>query len=476
MQSRTIQLLGALFGLMASASLPPADVHAESLLIRNARLIDGTGAPPRPAVGILVRDGRIAAVAPDLTAPGTPVLDAGGATVLPGLIDAHVHLGVVPGSGQRHDPPEVERALRRRHLRAYLACGVTTVLDTHIDPAIARDIQMWLAAGEPGPRFLTLGPGFVTPGGYLSDVSPATATLEDVSARFVVLEELGAVGVKVFLERGFGLRSVWPIHSPEIQAAIVRTATARRLPIYVHAQREEDMTLALGMGARAIVHGGFYDAAPSEDFVRRMGESGVYLMTTFSLADAQAIGFHPERLDDPLVRLTVPALELATARDPASERFLARAQIGMAEPLVPQFVQGLAARLVLTEASMARRLESSQRAVGRFWAAGVPIVAGSDAGNWPIDPYHFHGPTTLREIQLLGAAGVPPADALASATRIPARMLRLDDEIGTVEVGKRADLVIVRDDPLRDLGALRTVAWTIKGGVARTPEEWMDSD
>lgn len=460
-------------GLLASALVSPAHVHADTLLIRNARLINATGMPPRTGVGILVRDGRIVAIAPNLTMPDVPTLDAGGATVLPGLIDAHVHLGVVPGSGQRHDPPEVERALRRQHLRAYLACGVTTVLDTHIDPGIAREIQSWLAAGEPGPRFLTLGPGFVTPGGYLSDVSQPTATVEDVSTRFALLEALGAVGVKVFLERGFGLRPVWPIPSSEIQAAIVRNAAARRLPIYVHAQREEEMKLALAMGARAIVHGGFYDAAPSDDFIRRMVESGAYLMTTFSLADAQSIGFHPERLDDPLVRRTVPAPELATAREPASEHFLARAQIGMAEPIVPGFLRSVVARFMLTEASMAQRLASTQQAVRRLWAAGVPIVAGSDSGNWPIDPYHFHGPTTLREIELLGTAGVPAADALACATRIPAKMLGLADEIGTVEVGKRADLVIVRDDPLRDLAALRTVEWTIKDGIVHTPEEWM---
>jgi imidazolonepropionase-like amidohydrolase len=111
----------------------------------------------------------------------------------------------------------------------------------------------------------------------------------------------------------------------------------------------------------------------------------------------------------------------------------------MAEPLVPGFLRSVVARFMLTEASMAQRLASSQQAVRRLWAAGVPIVAGSDSGNWSIDPYHFHGPTTLRELELIGTAGVPPADALASATRIPARMLDLADEIGTVEVGKRAD-------------------------------------
>lgn len=85
----------------------------------------------------------------------------------------------------------------------------------------------------------------------------------------------------------------------------------------------------------------------------------------------------------------------------------------------------------------------------------------------------FHGTSTLREIELVGRAGLSAMDAIAAATRIPARMLGLADEIGTVEVGKRADLVIVRDDPLVDLRALRTVLWTVKDGVAHTPVEWM---
>ena len=99
------QLSVALIGLMASTFFVLADAHGDSLLIQNARLIDGTGAPPRPGMAILLRGGYIAGIGPDVTAPDASVLDAGGATVLPGLIDAHVHLGVVPGSGQRRDPP-----------------------------------------------------------------------------------------------------------------------------------------------------------------------------------------------------------------------------------------------------------------------------------------------------------------------------------------------------------------------------------
>ena len=99
---------------------------------------------------------------------------------------------------------------------------------------------------------------------------------------------------------------------------------------------------------------------------------------------------------------------------------------------------------------------------------------GTDAPSpWPAAIYHFHGPQTLREIVLLGEAGLTPMAAIMAATRVPAEMVGLAGEIGTVAVGKRADLIVVRDDPLADLNALRTIAWTVRDGVAHTPEEWM---
>ena len=106
-------------------------------------------------------------------------------------------------------------------------------------------------------------------------------------------------------------------------------------------------------------------------------------------------------------------------------------------------------------------------------SAGIPLVLGSDSGIWPIVPYELHGVTTLREIERLAQSGLTQAEALAAATQMPARMLALGTEIGTIEPGKRADLVIVRGDPLLDLRALRRVEWTVKDGVARTPAEWM---
>ena len=99
---------------------------------------------------------------------------------------------------------------------------------------------------------------------------------------------------------------------------------------------------------------------------------------------------------------------------------------------------------------------------------------GTDAPSpWPDAIFHFHGPQTLREIELLGEAGIPPMDAIQAATRVPAEMLGLGAEVGTVAVGKRADLVVVAGDPLAGLGALRSIRWSVRDGVAHTPEEWM---
>src|SRR5512139_971030 len=108
---------------------PSLTAHARGLLIRNARLVDGTGAPARNGLSILVMEGRIAAIAPDVAAPDVPVLDVQGSTVIPGLMNMHVHFHFAPGQAQRGDSREMLRDLNRKHLPAYLASGVTTVLD-----------------------------------------------------------------------------------------------------------------------------------------------------------------------------------------------------------------------------------------------------------------------------------------------------------------------------------------------------------
>jgi len=140
---------------------------------------------------------------------------------------------------------------------------------------------------------------------------------------------------------------------------------------------------------------------------------------------------------------------------------------------LPSFVLKIFLKLVDIEKPIKFFLNNASKAILKMYKAGIPIVVGTDSANWPLFLNFFHGPSTIREIELLGKAGIPPMDVLLSATRIPAEMMGINNLIGTVEVGKRADLIVIRDDPLKDLTALRTLMWTIKDGEARTPAEWV---
>ena len=164
---RLLLTIVALFAVQG-VSAEPADNEAtggNALAIINASLVDGTGTPAR-STSITVRDGVIVGIG-DPQPPDARMLDAGGLTVLPGLIDSHVHFQAVPGAVHRKDSAETRRALMHRHLRAHVANGVTTVLDAAIASEALREIRAYLAAGGVGPRVMALGPTFHNPGGYM---------------------------------------------------------------------------------------------------------------------------------------------------------------------------------------------------------------------------------------------------------------------------------------------------------------------
>ena len=107
--------------------------------------------------------------------------------------------------------------------------------------------------------------------------------------------------------------------------------------------------------------------------------------------------------------------------------------------------------------------------------AGVPIVLGSDSLQHPFAIYTFHGASSVNELLIVSKLGLSPFETLKAATITPAQMLGLDDEIGTVEIGKKADLLIFTTNPLADIEALSNPSWVVKTGVAKTPAGWMTS-
>lgn len=458
--------------------MSPQTAHADELLVRGAALIDGTGAPPKTNVDILIRDGRIRAIEPSgsIEARGR-VIDAAGLTALPGLIDSHVHFVAASGSSYRNDSDETVRELNRQHLKAYLACGVTTVLDAGAFPEVARDIQTWLAEGHPGPRYLTTGPYVRPVDGYGHPRFGAESTPAEVEAKLDLIQSLSGAGVKIGLEEGFGPFGGPRPFPPEILDAVVQGAKRRSLPLYVHARTEATQAAALDIGAHAIMHAALDVVAPeeiSDAFIERLRGSGAYQLTTLSVMDTFPALYDLRRLDDPTVRLVVPGIELESARAPDAVRHFDVAVIGWAVPWTWEFTRPWIASVALSRSRLQHAMTIGQRSLLRAQRAGVPIVAATDVPSpWPDAIYHFHGPQMARELELLGEAGFSPLEAIGAATSTPARMLGLESEIGTLEVAKRADVVLVAGDPSEDLGTLRNVEWTIRDGVAHTPEGWM---
>ncbi len=456
-----------------------------SLLIKNARVIDGLGSVDEELQCIQIEDGEIVKIGPVVSADGLRILDADGATVMPGLIDAHVHLQSVPGSAFRKDSDETLKDYRYHQLRAYPACGVTTVLDNAISAPMLREFQDYLVSGGAGPRLYALAPAFYPPNGYLDhdmltsywgpQWRPA-GTKADIDALFAGYEGIDhIIGVKVLLETGFGKANIWPLHSAQIREIITEEAARRNLPIYVHAFKEEEQATGLEMGVHNFVHSGFMFKQPDARFLEQMKSRGVYLTTTLSCTfDQMLVNFELDRLDDPYLKLTVPEELLETARNlRAWEEYYDIFFKTSSPGWMPSFVLKTITKLMNIEKMIRACLDNATRAVATMHKAGIPIVVGTDASSWPLFLNFFHGPSTIREMELLADAGIPNLDVISSATRIPARMMGLDDLLGTVEVGKRADLIVVRDDPLKDISALKTLLWTIKDGEARTPEQWM---
>jgi len=456
---------------------------AGDLTLLNARVIDGNEHEPFVA-SIVIRDGEIVDISPVIKNPTGEVIDLTGFTILPGLIDSHVHLQSVPGSKYRNDSIEVIEELRKHHLKAYVASGVTTVLDTGISAPVLRDIQNHLKRGGTGPRVLALAPVLFSAGGYLDDEvfktsSKPTRNEADVLDLFEEFKDIpGIVGIKVPLEYGFLPSQKWPIHSPEMRKTIMRIATEKDRPLYIHGMSEEEQTLAIKMGARALVHSGFWDESPSEEFLHLIADRQTFLISTLSgTLDLQLDRWHPERLDYPLITLTVPALELATLKDPKAWEWSSH-EFGrnILPGWMPDFVVDVLSSFFANEEAIVMMLDSATSAVKTMYDRGVPIVAGTDSGNNPIMLNFFHGPSMIRELELLSIAGLPNAAVIKSATATPAEMLGIDKTVGTIEVGKRADLIITSCDPLDDISCLRQLEWIVKDGVMKMPVQWMDSD
>lgn len=379
-----------------------------------------TGADPVAHAGwkVLVRGNRIAAVGPDVVAPpGAETLALPGTTLLPGLIDTHVHLFLHPYNETSWNDQVLKEPLALRtaravaQARATLAAGFTTVRDLGTEGAGDADAGLKAAIEQgivPGPRLLIadraiVATGAYGPKGYGFDVPQGAEEASGADLVATVRRQIahGADWVKLYGDYRFGpgepARATFSLD--EMRLAIATAHDAGR-KVAVHASTAEGMRRAVLAGADTIEHGN--DATP--EVLALMQAHGVALCPTLAASDAIAryAGWN------------------GAAPEPAA---------------------------------IAAKRRSFEVAV----RAGVTLCAGGDTGVFA------HG-ENARELELMVAWGLPAARVLRIATAGNAAILGLDDR-GTIAPGKLADLVAVEGDPTRDIQALRHVAAVLKDGA-----------
>jgi imidazolonepropionase-like amidohydrolase len=449
-------------GLVAAS--PP------STLIRGARVIDARG--DQGLHDVWVEDGRIAAIDPAVVPEDAQVLEAEGRAVVPGLIDSHIHITMAPAQSWRDEAEDALWVRRAKHLRAFLAWGITTVIDPGIPPEEARAVRA-LATRSPAPEILFIGPLLGPLNGYPSAVVPTISGISEtrrVAERMDEYADLHPLGVKVTFEQG-AMSAIWPLHDEEMRTTIVDEAHKRDLPLYIHAMNPGMTRLALSLKPHALVHA---SQKGGRRLAAEVAASGVYVMSTLDIVGAASLMWHPERLDDPRIVLTVPEDEIEAARDPDLRRACGAAMGETLAPGLPGWLRNIGMKMMFNERTFNRRYKRARRFVSRLHEAGVPLVVGADSAGWPILPYLLHGRSTHVEMGLLADAGLTPLEVLRAATLTPAEMVGMDAQIGTVEVGKRADLILVEGDPLTDVAALGHPVWVMRAGEARTPQGWMN--
>ena len=419
---------------------------------------------------ILLQRGRIASIDPREVPSGADVRDLEGKTVVPGLIDAHVHIAHHPM--ERWVSPNDEERWLRNYLRAYLAFGVTTVLDPGINADDARATRR-RAEEFGGPRLEVAGPLLGPSQGYPSAIYPGLSGVEgphDVVDRLAAFDALDPVGVKFTMEDG-PIGSVWPLFDRSTRDVIIAETAARGWPLYAHAMDPQMIRRALRWNPHALVHSPVRGGRAIANHIAR---ANVWVVTTLDIgAGVSSLG-DDDFWSDPAVRRAVPQRQWETARDPDT---LTKSLDDAARVYLPGIPAHLAAEIRTAFArSLPRRADQAMSAVSRLRDAGVPLVVGSDTGGSPTLPWLVHGPSTILEMRLLVEAGLTPLEVLRAATLEPARMMSRDSEYGSIEVGKVADLVVLDGDPLADVTVFMNPVWVVRGGEGRTPTEWLQAE
>jgi imidazolonepropionase-like amidohydrolase len=428
-------------------------VEPGGLVLVGGQLIDGTGSAPVADSVVVIRDGRIASAGSRETTPvpaGAEVIDVAGKTIMPGLVNLHVHY--------RGGPEEIQRQFQTQ-----LYYGVTTARSIGSDSPEAVAFLLEANAGRPdSPRAYTAGLGFSYPNGFNAAGRNAPATEEEARALVQAQVALGVHFIKMWVtemsEPGLKIPA-------EIRTAIVDEAIRNGAVPVAHIDGEDDAIQLLEAGLRDFLHttvltfgpgGGapVEDPDPSQEFLRLARERGAAFTPTLSIVqNGWHFAEHPELLDDPGLRAAFNPAALARWDDPET-----RANVVDA----PEFEDRKAAF---------RQLLGFVKTIHD---AGIKVALGNDAGTTNV-PF---GWGMHHEMEMYVEAGLTPMQAIVAATATGAGQMPPvgEADFGTLQAGKVADLVVLNADPLVDIRntlaidqVMRLGEWVERTGLLPAP-------
>ncbi|MFT3776310.1 MAG: amidohydrolase family protein [Minicystis sp.] len=450
-----IHLRIALGPELPTPALLTASPAPAALFFHDVAVFTGTETTSRPHCDVLVQGGRVVSIKPvgaSAPPPGAEIVEGAGRTLLPGLIDTHTHV-----SGAGAPPWAPVRVSDAHNLEAYVYAGVTT---TYVLGGLAGDLAKLegdAASGKIiGPHLWYTHLPITAPGGHplvvgkqlvpwplssiLTSMIPQPADAAGAEAAVEATEKQGAHFVKAMIDQ---LPPSAPEMREEILRAVAEAAHKRQKKLFVHIGTAADALAAVRAGADVLAHGVYRGTITKEQAaeIARNKVPVIFTMAGWVRTAALAHGtFAPTALD----RATVPEAVLASLSGDAGKRFAAKGALA-------EFVGSL--------------LENE-----RYWAenartlhaAGVTMLVGTDS---PL-PGIFPGSALHEEMRLLVEAGIPPGEVLLGATSRAADVLALD--VGRIEEGRPAELVLVRGDPVANIGDAAAVELLLlRGRVVR---------
>ena len=440
--------IARLAAALAALCLLAAPAAAERWTFQHVTLIDGTGAPPRPDMTVVVDGGRFVEVIPTARAaePTGRVIDGRGKFLIPGLMDVHIHLA---GAGPPATPggrPTIDREAALQALAGYLYAGVTTVLDVGNEPDNILPVRADERAGRIlAPHVFATGNLVTYPGSHGSAIAVNVTRWPEAAAALQAQIDSQHPDVQkiTYDDEGWGSRTLIPILPRDLLQHIVEYYNDHGIRTTVHISNEARAREAIYSGVDSLAHtpaqGPVTDA-----FVKLMAAKRIPVASTVTIGDNYGrLHDHPDFLDQPLYVATMPPAQRAELKRIAA----AGGEIALRGS--PELYRRGWRQYWQTQTPI---LQDNLR---RLDAAGAIVAAGTDTSS---------GAALHRELELLSQAGIPNLHILRIATLNAARLLGRQEEMGSIAPGKIADVVLLNADPLADIANTKAIALVMKAG------------